>query len=211
MLQRISKRWSGFCIVAAPGPSLTEEVAEACKGYHVVAVNDAWRRLPFAEVLYAGDSSWWEHYRGVPEFKGEKWSAHGDRGFNDKRMCWLKHGLKLVRGRAEAGFSSDTSTIHYGDNSGFQAINLAALMLGFAGRIALVGFDMRAVEGRRHFFGEHPPELRSTRTGYSHWPAKFAEAAKSLPDGLEIVNCTPGSALRCFPMRELSETLPPRG
>jgi hypothetical protein len=211
MLQRISKRWNGLCIVAAPGPSLTEEVAEACKGHHVIAVNDAWRVLPFAEVLYAGDSSWWEYHQGVPEFAGEKWSAHGDKAHNDKRHCWLKYGLKLVRGYDRPGFSRDMAAIHYGDNSGFQAVNVAALMLGLVGRIVLVGFDMRMVDGKRHFFGEHPPELRSTQRGYSHWPQKFAEAAKSLPDGLEIVNCTPGSALKCFPMMELSEVLPPRG
>lgn len=211
MLQRISKRWNGLCIVAAPGPSLTEEVAEACKGHHVVAVNDAWRRVPFAEVLYAGDSSWWEHHGGVPEFVGEKWSAHGDRTVNDKRLCWLRYGLKLVRGRFDPGFSFDPAAIHYGENSGYQAVNLAALMMGAVGKIALVGFDMKMVDGKRHFFGEHPPELRSTASGYQKWPLKFAQAAKSLPAGLEIVNCTPGSALTCFPMRELSEVLPPRG
>lgn len=210
MLQRISKRWDRFCIVAACGPSLTEEVAEACRGYHVVAVNDAWRRLPFAEILYAGDTSWWEYHRGAVGFAGEKWSAH-NKWQNDKRDCWLKYGLNLVRGYDREGLSRDPATVHYGGNSGHQAINVAALMLGFVGRVALVGFDMRPVDGKRHFFGEHPPELRSTQRGYQNWPARFAEAAKSLPDGFEIVNCTPGSALRCFPMMELSETLPPKG
>jgi hypothetical protein len=209
MLQKISKRWDGFCIVAAPGPSLTEEVAEACKGHHVIAVNDAWRLLPFAEVLYSGSGTWWDYHRGT-EFAGERWSSHEDH-VNDRRVCWLKYGLKLVRGRDKPGFSRDGAAIHYGGNSGFQAINVALLMLGYVGRIALVGFDMRKVDGKRHFFGEHPPELRSTTNGYERWPAHFAEAAKTLPDGLEIVNCTPGSALRCFPMRDLSEVLPPRG
>lgn len=208
MLQRINKRWDGFCIVAAPGPSLSEEVGRACAGLPVVAVNDAWRRVPAAEVLYACDRSWWDHHEGCPEFAGERWSSHGNAGHNDKHDCAKRHALNLVAGKADEGFSRDPALIHYGDNSGFQAVNLALHFLGWQGRIALVGFDMRKVGGVRHFFGEHPPGLRVTQNGYQTWPKKFARAAEMLPAGVEIVNCTPGSALTCFRMMDLRDALP---
>jgi hypothetical protein len=66
---------------------------------------------------------------------------------------------------------------------------------------------MRAIKGKRHFFGEHPKELVSTKNGYKNWPPRFDAAAKMLPPGLEIINCTPGSALKCFPQMSLAEAL----
>src|SRR5512139_1237105 len=72
MLQTIKTCWSDFCIVAASGPSLTPKVADACKGFHVVAVNDAYRLFPDADVLYACDPKWWDVHKGVRKFAGER-------------------------------------------------------------------------------------------------------------------------------------------
>lgn len=181
-----------------------------CRGYPVVAVNDACRLLPFANVLYGCDVAWWRHHQGVPGFAGERWSSHGHAAFDDKRVAAKLLGLNLVRGRDLEGFSRGNDVIHYGGNSGFQALNLALHLIGWRGRIALVGFDMRMVDGRRHFFGEHPESLRSTTKGYKKWLGSFEVAAASLPGGVEIVNCTPGSALTCFPNRRLADVLPLR-
>lgn len=207
MLQKIRPRWSDVCVVAASGPSLNEATARACSGFPVLAVNDAWRLFPSAEVLYACDGSWWDVHGGVPAFNGERWSSQGDRAHNDKRVVAERYGLQLVRGRDEEGFSTDPDVIHYGDNSGFQGVNLALHFMGWRGRVVLVGFDMRMVDGSRHFFGEHPQGLRQTGPGYSIWPQKFARAAALLPAGIEIVNATPGSALTCFPMMKLEEAI----
>lgn len=207
MLQKISKVWDDFCVVAAPGPSLTQEVAEQCRSLHVVAVNDAHRLFPFADVLYACDAAWWNYYLGVPEFHGEKWSSHGNAGHDDKTKAAADHRLRLVRGKDAPGFSYDSGSIHYGDNSGFQAVNLAGHKIGWRGTIALVGFDMRTVDGKRHFFGDHPECLTQTGPGYRKWPQSFAVASKSLPQECKIINCTPDSALACFPMRRLLDVL----
>lgn len=213
MLKRTSPRWSDLCVVAATGPSLTPEVAAACRGVPVVAVNDAYRLFPFAAVLYAADEAWWDAHGGAPDFAGEKWSAHGHPGHNDKRACAERHGLSLIRGADADGFCLDPSRIHYGDNSGFQAGNLAAHWLGWRGRIVLVGFDMRAPDGRRHFFGDHPGPLHRAKSQdelkryFGAFIRKFEAAARLLPAGLEIVNATPGSALTCFPFLPLQAAL----
>lgn len=208
MLQKISKCWDNFCIVAAPGPSLDAATAEKCRGFHVVAVGDAYRLFPFAHVLYHCDAAWWNYHLGVPGFAGEKWSSHGNPAHDNKEIAALRHQLRLVRGRDAAGFSYDDRVVHYGDNSGFQAINVAGHKIGWRGTIALVGFDMRAVDGKRHFFGNHPDCLTQTGTGFQKWPAKFARAAGSLPSKVKIINCTPESALTCFPMDKLENVLP---
>lgn len=201
--QRISQRWSELVVVAATGPSLTLEVAEACRGRRVVAVNDAYTLLPQADVLYACDGPWWRHHKGCPDFRGEKWSSHQPRQ-NDKRAFAEKWGLNLVNGKDGDGFSLDDSVIHYGRNSGFQAANLALLFGG--NPVVLVGFDMRVANGMRHFFGSHPKELRNT-SNYANWIKEFEKAAKRLPPHIKVINATPGSAIKCFPMMPLAEAL----
>lgn len=211
-LQKISQRWSDFCIVAGSGPSLTLEVAQACRGYPVIAVNDAYRLLPFADVLYACDNEWWDIHGGCPDFAGERWSSHGSPIKNEKRATAARYGLKLIRGGDGEGFARDPGLIHYGEMGGFQATNIALHMIGWKGRVALVGFDLGPRDGRRHFFGEHPKGLRSTMTGphgaYEKCIGFFTRAKVMLPPEVEIVNCTHGSALRSFKMMGLAEALP---
>lgn len=190
--------------MVATGPSLTPDVAEDCCGYRTIAVNDAWRLLPWADVLYAADEDWWNIHEGCPEFTGEKWShVRGDDDHN-KIKCAADWDINLIVGAYRDGFSTKDGLIHYGSNSGFQAINLA-MQFG-ATRIVLVGFDMQPVDGKRHFFGDHPAPLRNG-TPYTKFIPHFEKAAKLLPAGIEIINATPGSALTCFKRMALNEAL----
>ena len=193
------------CIVAAPGPSLSPEAARAihASGLPVLAVNDAYKRLPFADLLYACDAIWWHVRDGAREFTGEKWSSIGLPGrfmTNDKRREQIDYGLRLVYGDDRPRFSTDPALIHYGSNSGFQAVNLA-LHLG-ARHIVLAGFDMSGT----HFFGAHEQPLRVTGS-YVSFIRAFNEAAKHLPDGVRIINGNLISALHCFPKLELEHAL----
>lgn len=157
--------------------------------------------MPWADVLYGCDAKWWNKHKGCPDFQGEKWSSHDD-GTNKKWAEAEKYGLSLVAGDDKPGFSSDPAVIHYGSNSGFQALNLA--LLWGAKEIVLVGFDMRRVAGKAHFFGEHPPALQ-TGGAYERFVPQFERA--KVPEGVRILNATPGSALTCYPMVDLSEAL----
>lgn len=202
ILERVEARWDA-CIVAATGPSLTSEVAATCRKSRlpIVAVSDAIMLVPWAEVVYSCDAAWWDSHRGCGWFQGEKWSSHSLKPRNDKTEAQAAYGLRLVAGADRAGFSLDPGLIHYGGNSGFQAINLAILM--GAEYVVLVGFDLR---GNDHFFGRHPPELDRGGDRGRFIPA-FEDAARMLPGYITIVNATPGSALTCFPMRPLAEAL----
>lgn len=104
-------------------------------------------------------------------------------------------GIKLVNGAPNPGFCFEPGRVHLGQNSGFQAVNLA-LQFG-AETVWLLGFDMQPQGDRRHFFGEHPAPL-NLRSNYNRFIAEFNEAARLLPSHIDIFNCTPGSALRCF-------------
>ena len=207
MFQRINPRWqqNSVCAVAASGPSLTADVARL--GVPIVAVNDAWRVLPTADVLYAADAKWWEYHKGCMGFPGERWSTHSLPN-NNKLETAERYGLNLVRGTEGEGFSDNPARLHYGSNSGFQGINLALHLMGWAGRILLFGFDMRG----GHFFGDHPLELRSEEMPgqddrkFRLWFREFDRAAKLLPKTVEVINCTPNTALPSFPKMELKHT-----
>jgi hypothetical protein len=213
-LQRIEANWNCPVIVAATGPSLTAEVAarvrrarwpeEKCR---VIAVNDAYRLLPYADILYACDETWWKvHIDGVQKgFHGERWTTHeGQRRgeSNWKGDMPAEWSVNLVAGKAASTFSADPSVIHYGSNSGFQAVNLA--LLKGATQVVLVGFDMRVVAGQRHFFGDHPEPLHN-RADYNSFIAPFEIASRKCT--WPIVNATPGSALRCFPPVDLDAAI----
>lgn len=204
--EHVTRRWQGETVfIVASGPSLTPQVVETLKGIkagaRVICVNDAYKLVPFADVLYACDASWWNYHNGCPDFVGEKWSSHEKRGSNNKQSVAEKYGLNLVLGRTGDMFGTDHS-IFYGGNSGFQAVNLAILF--GAARLPLVAFDMRDVKGKSHFFGDHKKPLRVGKC-YQTWIDRFNRAAKRLPSGVTIVNTTPGSALKCFPFERLEE------
>ena len=156
--------------------------------------------MPCAELLYACDASWWHFHRGARAFKGERWSTHESTRRNNKAEVAKLFGVRLVEGGEGEGFSSNPDLIHYGGNSGFQAVGLALLM--GARRVALAGFDMHGA----HFFGKHPAGLRNTGS-FSGFIKCFERAALALPANLSIVNCTPGSALRCFPFGSLEDEI----
>lgn len=199
------RRWDGKrCIVAASGPSLNSQVAAVCNGEIVIAVNDAHQIFPNAEILYACDASWWEVNKDVlKEFSGERWTTHSLSPKNDKRNLSNLELFNIIEGKAGPGFSKNPSFVHYGNNSGFQAVNLAILF--GAKEIILVGFDMRVVNNNSHFFGNHKTPLRDTHS-FLVWINEFTNASKNLGD-VSIINATPGSAMRCFPMMPLEEAL----
>lgn len=201
----IDRRWKDeMCVVAATGPSLDQSVADDCLkcDVRIIAVSDAYRLLPFADLLFAADISWWNVYNGAKDFFGEKWSIYFG---SDQRPFELakRYGLKLAHGLALPGFSLDPRYIH-GCNSGFHAINLAILF--GCNPIILSGFNMQSVKGKQHFFGDHPVPL-TNNTVYRTWVPFFQEAKELLPNDIRIINATPDSAIKCFETMPLIEAL----
>lgn len=160
--------------------------------------------MPWADILYGCDARWWEFHQGT-DFEGEKWSTHGDaQGNNDKRAVAEQFGVNLIQGLSanDKGFSTDPAVIHYGDNSGYQALNLAVL-LG-SPYIVLVGYNMSRPGGKAHFFGDHPPGL-TNQDDYEKWVYLFHRAAEHCD--VTIINATPDSAITCWPQMTISEAI----
>lgn len=88
-------------------------------------------------------------------------------------------------------------------NSGLGAIRLA--MLFGAKRIVLLGYDCQHTGGKKHWHGDHPAGLGNAGS-VQHWPMRFAAFARRL-SGVEIVNSSRETALKCFPRMDLDEAL----
>lgn len=118
-----------------------------------------------------------------------------------KNECWTQDlrakkefSLNWVLGRSKNGLGLDC--VHFGGNSGYQAINLAYLM--GAKRIILLGFDCKPVDGKDHWFGQHPNGLIQIQP-YQLWMNHFPSLAKDLENrDIEVINCSPDSAIQCF-------------
>lgn len=88
-------------------------------------------------------------------------------------------------------------------NSGLGAIRLA--MLFGAEKIVLLGYDCQHTGGERHWHGDHPKGLGNA-SSVQHWPMRFAGFAKKV-SGVEIVNASRETALKCFPQMDLEDAL----
>jgi hypothetical protein len=184
-------------------------------GWALFGMNHIWRELSTLDVFLACNPEYydtqWE--LGLKDHKAEKWTW-------DEKTA-ERYGLRFIDGRWADGFSKDPACIHYGHSSGFQLPQLA-YHAGFR-RLLLCGYDMRYAkdyDGRnqrigsspRHYFGEYAPELQ-------HWPSvkikdgvfveliEQFEKVKKLNQDVEIINCSPGSAMECFPMSTLEDQL----
>lgn len=196
----IPKLWPGETVVCiGGGPSLTPDDVDFVRGKaRVIAINNAYQLAPWADVLYACDDKWWRWHKGVADFEGLTYSMkQAARRWNPK--------VQIVRNAGESGLELNPGRgLKTGRNSGYQAINLA-VHFG-ARRILLLGYDMRG--GAKHWFGEHPDR---SKPPFSSCIRLFQTLVKPLNAlGIEVVNCTPGTSLQCFPQMPLAEALPER-
>lgn len=196
----VEVRWPNSTIAClAPGPSLTPDAVESVRGLlPVIAINEAVRLAPWADVVYSSDRGWWNRQR-AERFHGQCFSVGRRSGVADAYVR-LPH-VKVLRHTGDTGLERMTSGLRTGQNSGYAAINLA-VHLG-ARRILLLGYNMGPVEGRTHFYDGH-----AIRSPYRMFRDHFSTMTGPLKDaGVEVINCTPRSALTCFPVRDLSDVL----
>jgi hypothetical protein len=117
-------------------------------------------------------------------------------------MNWIR-GLD----NDEPGISTSAQHIHAGGNSGYGAIGLAALW--GVSRIILTGYDMARSAKTAHAHPDHPPHLGNPDGATLNlWADRYAVAARDLRDrGIEVVNCSRASALRCFDRQQLDHVI----
>lgn len=189
----------------APGPSLTRATCERLVGrLRVLAVSNAFELCPEADWLYACDYRWWREFE--PQTR-----SFGDRRYSGDLLAVQAFGLqhlKILPQRdpgAYRGLCREPFVSARGHHGGYQALNLA-LHLG-ATEVWLIGYDLRVVDGRDHFFGEYRQrELAVAGRSYARWAAVY-NTVQPADYGLRILNMTPGSAITAFPFGDLDDAL----
>lgn len=200
--------WKGEQVfVLASGPSLTQDICDKIKGRKAIVINASFRLAPWAPVWYFTDSHIYEKYREeVAAWPGEviTMSRTAKRELNTR--------VKRIKGAGDPTLpmlgdfpSLGSPVIRQGRSSGHTGVSLA-IGLG-ASQVSLLGFDMRFVGGREHhhqeYTGPRDPELyqRDFVPGFAGWNDAALRA------GVDIVNCTAGSAVTEFRFADLDEVL----
>lgn len=127
------------------------------------------------------DKQWWDKYRGevLASFRGERLSNNPNFGTTRVK----------INAFGNSGAGAIATAHHWG-----------------AEKIILLGYDCQHTDGRKHWHGDHPRGFGNAGM-VDKWAEKFAELAKSLPKGLEVVNCTRQTALNCWPRMALDDAL----
>jgi hypothetical protein len=193
--------WRGQVVaVVASGPSAKKVNLKALEGRaKVIAIKGTWELVPFCDAVYGCDFPWWRHVRGLPDFKGLR-LAYAPKAVE-------QYGCRRVLIPNPSGdqmLFDEVGTVGAGGNSGFQALNLAA-QFG-ARKIILAGFDCTGEHwyGRNNWHGGSNP----TDHNFRRWIAAMTIAARQLEArGVEVVNASPGSACKAFPIRGVAEAL----
>jgi hypothetical protein len=133
---------------------------------------------PWADFIAATDGSWWRKHPEALKLSGAKYTMHNVRGAERVKV------------------------------PGYVAVNSGVLGLecakrAGATRVLLLGVDMRGT----HFFGPYTNGLSNTAESKRRMHlTQYARWAK-VNRGIEVINCTPASALKCFPKASLDDAL----
>jgi len=194
------------CIATGPSLSLEQIQSARNKGFRLFGCNNVYRVAPDLELLYACNLNWWETYWAeVSKLPFEKWTTNAEAA-NTYRLNWIAE-------RDGLGLCEESNVIHHGHGSGFSLVSMAHKK--GASRIVLLGYDLHYstdYNGRARYpgstprhstlllpTGEYPKELQhwpsvAVKDGVHHHLVKLYDLVQQ--QGLvELINCTPGSAL----------------
>jgi hypothetical protein len=193
-------------------------MADRCK---VFTINNTYQVAPWTDVHLSCDGPWWRWYSNDPFLMGlpcEKFTWYPEFA--------KEFGIRYIFGEEKKrGLSLDPGIVHINHGSGPMVMNLA-MHYGVT-KIVLIGHDMKFAPDYapqkqdpgsipRHYFGEYPKKLQ-------HWPSVkvrqgvldgLIEAYSDIKDDMDarqisvdIVNCTPDSALTMFRQSDLRKEI----
>lgn len=213
-------------VIVGTGPSVTEEQLNLVKKARkedkcrIITMNNSYQAID-PDIHFACNYQWWDHYfQKDPKLKElrntvDMWTWNKDTA--------KKYKINHVPGKWEDGLSTDPNWIHYGHGSGYESLGVAYNYKFHT--ILLLGYDMKFPKGyngkkkqaggKRHYFGEYPKTLQHwsvspksvDKNGVLIGLIRMYETIDCSKLGVNIVNCSPGSALECFPKKKLEEIL----
>lgn len=187
--------------MVASGPSAPGVHLKPANGAaRFIAVKTSIELCPWADILHAADFSWWNQHQGRPDFAGVKTTLN-------RRASEAPWGVQFLRSNFTTGMEfDDPGRVGWGGNSGFGAVNLAA-QFG-ASKIILIGFDMRIDLGARWHAPHGAGSAEPVGLFVENWRRHLDDAASDLAArSIRVVNCSPISALRAYPIMPFEAAL----
>jgi hypothetical protein len=214
-----------FCL--ASGPSLTQEICDKVKGRKAIVVNSSCLLAPWADVLFFTDSGWYDgrfedgsrraHFVNAWPGLVVSFSRQAKRELDHPNIGRTTPRILRVKACGAPTAPPHTSSykvgfppvgsreIYVGRTSGHTAVSLAVAM--GAKRVCLLGYDMQLVAGREHHHKDYTGPRDVSIYANEFVPSFNGWNASALASGVEVLNCTPGSAVQEFPFADLDEVL----
>jgi len=203
--------WPGETITCvASGWSLTPTDLAAIRGQtRVIVVNDCYRLAPWADVLYAADAPWWQRQQHVPD------DCLPDRLYTlDSISKEYRPSVNVLRYMRGQGLAAQPDRLISGGHSGYQAIGLAAHLVGDGGTILLLGYDCQlGPRGETHCpLLPVPSDVVDRRYRYRRkyglWRTTYDDLVEPLAARrISILNCSRRTAVTAFTRVSLSSAL----
>ena len=202
---RVTRDWEGLtAVVIASGPSMLapewEGRLRAAKaaGAKLLLSNGAYKSFPFADVLMCSDRHWLKDNPDLSGFRGEEIIITRPEAVRqqDARMIHIRRAfIERVRGDIFA----NPRTLVEGHTSTSTNISLA-VMRGVS-RIVLVGLDLApGPRMRRRLYDKTSDTEINAKRRYARQVEHLSMQAKYVKSlGIEVLNCSPPSALKCYP------------
>jgi len=189
------------------GPSINQVDLNLIHNKNVIGVNNSYghpigkgKYIPrdWVDICYFGDGRWWKwHKDNLKKFQGIICSSDGNMQVVDT-VRWVKRGDHSI------GIETKNGYIAWNRCSGLSAINLA-YHLG-AKRVILLGFDMKAVDGKNNWHDDHP--VHRSRNNYLKYLSIIPDIKRDADKlGLEILNATKDSAIIDFEKVNIEDVL----
>ncbi len=171
----------------------------------VFVCNNNYLKVPEADVLFFCDKTFWVWHvlkKEFQDFKGTKITLSTEIGDPD---------IKVMNLGMTTGLSWHQDTLRTGGNSGYMQINLAflygikrAYLLGYEMQPKIVKQEDGTEKKITHWFGSHPQA-----TDPQFYPQVLPNFETMIPDmkgrGIDIINCSTNTAIKCFPMMGIRE------
>lgn len=187
------------------GTSLDGFDFKKLEGKRCIAINQAYRHVPNADIAYSGDKRFvMENIHAYGRYYKGKYIATSWQGAEFE----LKYEPRFIilPASRDRYFSKEETLLGGQFNSGIQSINLA--YLAGARNLVLLGFDCTKVNGRGHFHNAYPEE--APESSYARYADEFdaigAYLESAAPD-LKIYNASAISQITAFQKVQLLDDL----
>lgn len=196
---KLKKIWKNEIVyIVGGGPSLKGFNWDRLKGKHTIAINKAYKVVPWSEVLYWTDARFYRwNKHDIDSLKGIKITC--------RNAPSLAPDVVLLTTSGRTGIDKRPNFIRAGNNSGFAAINVA-FHLGVK-KIYLLGFDMESSDRNTHWhegYGIRHDHKIYERNMISNFDG-IHELLKT--EGIELWNANPKSKLKSIPKCKLEDAL----